>query len=177
MENASKALLMAGGILIALLILVLLVYSFGTMSGFFNSEEKKEEAEQLKLFNDQYEAYNRKLLRGTDIVSVMNKVLSNNKKYGPDGYDEPNYMMNMEFVMVEELAYEENGNAEEFFKTGDNNPYNLENFTEIKNDSEAFTDFKRRIFDCVEVKYNKETGRVNYMKFKERKLDNYGEGF
>ena len=87
MENASKALLMAGGVLIAILIIALLVYSFGTMGGYFDTENKEELAKQLKVFNDQYEVYNRKLLRGVDVISVINKVLDNNQKKGPDESD------------------------------------------------------------------------------------------
>ena len=78
MENASKALLMAGGILIAVLIIGVLIYSFGTMSGYFSAEQDIEAAQQLKIFNDQYESYNRKLLRGTDVISVMNKAININ---------------------------------------------------------------------------------------------------
>lgn len=183
MENASKALLIAGGILIALLVIALVVYSFGSMSGFFTNEEKKEEAEQLKAFNDQYEAYNRKLLRGTDIVSVMNKVLDNNKKYGTNEYDEPEYIMNMEFKMKEEMVYKkvktEDGKevivGTEDIKFDTGITYTQNDFASIKNNKDAFTDFKRRVFDCVKVEYNKNTGRVNYMLFEERIID-YSEG-
>ena len=176
MENASKALVMAGGILITLLIIGLLVYTFGTMSGYFNAEQDEEVAQQLKVFNDQYESYNRKLLRGTDVISVINKAIDNNDKYGEHGYDEPNYIIEIQFIMMEELSYSKEGNKKQFFKTGDKNPYNISEFGQIKNDAEAFTDFKRRVFDCIEIKYNVQTGRVNYMKFKERKLDNYEQG-
>lgn len=183
MENASKALLIAGGILIALLIIALLVYSFGSMSGYFSSEETKEEAEQLEAFNKQYEAYQRKLLRGTDIISVINKISDNNEKYGPNGYNEPNYIINVEFEMKEAMVYKkvrnENGKQEivgtedATFEVGKR--YNLTTFSSIRNNSDAFTDFKRRVFDCVDIGYNKTTGRVNYMRFEERKI-NYGEG-
>lgn len=162
MENASKALLMAGGVLIAVLIIALLVYSFGSMSGYFKEEREVEKTEQLTAFNNQFESYNRKLLRGTDVVSVINKVLDNNKRYE----DEEEYKMSMEFEMVEA--------TDAFFKVGER--YNENSFGKIKNNSEAFTDFKRRVFDCIDVQYNKTTGRVNYMRFKERKLNNYEEG-
>ncbi|MBO5478576.1 MAG: hypothetical protein J6A04_02520 [Clostridia bacterium] len=158
MENASKALLMAGGVLIALLIIGLLIYSFGTMSGYFETENTKEQAEQLKAFNDQYEAYNRKLLRGTDVVSVINKVIDNNEKYGINGYNEPNYIIQVEFELIDSVGNLEAGRI-----------YNISNYSEMKKNQEDFTDFKRRIFNCKEIKYNKSTGRVNYISFIERK--------
>ncbi len=180
MENASKALLIAGGVLIAMLMVGLLVYSFGSISGYFKEEETKEQVEQLAAFNNQYEAYNRKLLRGTDVVSIVNKVLDNNKRYE----DEQEYQMSMEFEMVEAMSYkkvkDEDGKVVVVGTTDAvfdiNKRYNQNNFLNIKNNSEAFTDFKRRVFDCVEVNYSKTTGRVNYLRFKERKLDNYEEG-
>lgn len=180
MENASKALLMAGGILIAVLIIGLLVYSFGSMGGYFDTENAKEEAEQLKIFNDQYEVYNRKLLRGVDVISVINKVLDNNQRYGPDEYDEPNYLMKVEFKMIEGFVYKKDATGKNqkvedvTFKV--NELYNQESIEEIKQSTEAFNDFKRRVFDCKEIRYNKETGRVNYLRFEERKID-YVEGY
>lgn len=139
------------------------------MSGYFKEEQNVEKTEQLIAFNNQFEAYNRKLLRGTDVISVINKVTDNNKKYGPNEYDEPNYLMNVEFEMKEEIVYTEDGLSNSTsFEIGKR--YNAESFRSIKNNKEAFTDFKRRIFDCVEIRYNNETGRVNYMRFTERKM-------
>lgn len=164
MENASKALLIAGGILIALLIIALLVYSFGSMSGYFSSEETKEEAEQLEAFNRQYEAYQRKLLRGTDVVSVINKVLDNNDKYGPNGYNEPNYIIEVKIEINETVGNLVAGNT-----------YSIAEYIRMKQDKSNFDDFKRKIFDCKEIKYSSTTGRVNYISFTERKVT-YGEG-
>lgn len=62
------------------------------------------------------------------------------------------------------------------FKVGQS--YSKEEFSNIRIDSDAFTDFKRRIFDCTKITYNEKSGRVNYMHFKERKMTddayNYG---
>lgn len=157
MENASKALLMAGGVLVAILIIGLLVYSFGTMGGYFDTENSKELAEQLKIFNDQYEVYNRKLLRGADVVSVINKVLDNNQKYGPSEYDEPEFLMQVELEIKETV-----GNLQE------GNTYSLEDYITMRQNTGNFTDFKRKVFDCKEIRYHRETGRVNYICFMER---------
>ena len=109
------------------------------------------------------------------MISVVNKVLDNNKKYEKT---EPNYMMTVEFEMKEGFVYKKDnatGKNEKVdnvtFKVGQT--YNQNSINEIKQSTDAFNDFKRRIFDCVEVKYHKTTGRVNYMKFIERKMNNY----
>ena len=110
MENASKALIIAGGILIAVLLLGVLMYSFANSSEFFNQEQANKQTEQLTTFNNQYEAYNRKLLRGTDVISVINKMIDNNNKYGVHGDNEPNYLMNVEFEMKEAIVYTQSRN-------------------------------------------------------------------
>lgn len=80
MENASKALLMAGGILIAILILTLVVRSFTTISIFQKSRLSEEEQEQLVEFNEQYTKYLGQYVYGTEVITVINKSL-NNKEY------------------------------------------------------------------------------------------------
>ena len=73
MENASKALLMAGGMLLAMMILVLLVYAATSMSNFAKSQDEKFSAQQIQEFNDAYLAYNKKRMYGTDVLTVFNK--------------------------------------------------------------------------------------------------------
>lgn len=78
MENASKALLIAGGVLLAVLVLSLFGLLLSNISSNQMAQEKIKQAEQLKEFNQQWEAYNKKTLYGTDIITVMNKAIENN---------------------------------------------------------------------------------------------------
>lgn len=70
MENASKALLIAGGILIAILILSVLVVTINIINSNQKAQEKALATEQLVKFNQKYEAYNKKALYGTDIITL-----------------------------------------------------------------------------------------------------------
>lgn len=79
MENASKALLIAGGVLLAVLVLSLFGLLLSNISSNQMAQEKTKQAEQLKEFNQQWEAYNKKALYGTDIITVVNKAIQNNK--------------------------------------------------------------------------------------------------
>lgn len=79
MENASKALLIAGGILLAVLVLSLLGLLLSNISSNQLAQEKRLEEEQLQEFNQQWEAYNKKALFGADIITVVNKAIQNNK--------------------------------------------------------------------------------------------------
>lgn len=175
MENASKALLMAGGILIAILVIGVVIYMFNSSSFLFKSSEDIERAEQIEAFNREYEAYNRKLMRGTDIISIINKVNSNNEKYE----DIPEYQMSVKFKLIETIEYKDiNGNDKTISKnttytiSSKNEPIWKEIRGTEEKPTEAFTEFKRRVFDCISVKYNKQTGRISSMEFIERDVGN-----
>ena len=73
MENASKALLMAGGILIAMLIIAVLVRSFTTVSIFQKAKLSEEEQAELVAFNEQYTKYLGQYVYGTEVITVINK--------------------------------------------------------------------------------------------------------
>lgn len=75
MENAAKALLMAGEILIGMLLLFLLVY-FSNMAYNFTSEIDKNIAKrQIQEFNAKFEIYNNKQdLNPQDVVTLSNIV-------------------------------------------------------------------------------------------------------
>ena len=163
MENAAKALMMAGGILIAILLITVIVFMFTSMSSNAKTKEEIKFVEQLTIYNKEYESYNRKLLRGTDVVSLINKAISTNKKY--DNIDE--YYINIEFEMMEEMVYVSTGVTSSSVKFNVYDTYDINSFASIRNNKEAFTDFKRRVFDCIEIEYNS-VGRVCRMKFLER---------
>ena len=79
MENASKALIIAGSLLISVAILSLLVYTF---SGIGGTEKRKDDIAQSKSlmdFNAEYEAFDKKLMYGVDVLSCINKAVSNNE--------------------------------------------------------------------------------------------------
>lgn len=82
MENASKALLMAAGVLVGVLIISLATYlfiDFGTTSAEIN---KRNEERQLNEFNATYTKYaDRKDLTLYDIISIANNAKDNNKFY------------------------------------------------------------------------------------------------
>lgn len=92
MENASKALIIAGGILLALLILSTLIYVGTTMSNMADQQNQSKQLEQTAEFNRTYEAYNRSRLYGTDVISVVNRAIDYNKQLDAD---EEEYFINI----------------------------------------------------------------------------------
>ena len=89
MENASKALLIAGGILIALLIISSAVYLYTQVSDYQKSEVAAEQQKEVVKFNNQFNAYiNREDITLNEFISLYNRIESNNKKadQGYKGY-------------------------------------------------------------------------------------------
>ena len=80
MENASKALLMAGGILIALMIIGALVLLGNSIFEYQNNQKISERQSQIAEFNNQFEPYNENNLTLMDLKSIYNKIKDNNAK-------------------------------------------------------------------------------------------------
>ena len=78
MENASKALIIAGGILLAILTLSLVVYMMTAVTSMADAQDAEALARQKTEFNKGYEAYNKRMMYGTDVITVMNKAEINN---------------------------------------------------------------------------------------------------
>lgn len=80
MENATKALLIAAGILLVVMILSLLVYGYNQMSNYYSAEHDAKTIKQLADFNKVFLNYNREKIRGTEMISLMNRVIDYNER-------------------------------------------------------------------------------------------------
>lgn len=85
MENASKALIMAGSVLIALMIIGALVLMFSNLSSYQETNVKGERSAQVVEFNNRFETYNRKDVRGSDLYSLLNSVINYNRTQSTEG--------------------------------------------------------------------------------------------
>lgn len=155
MENASKALLIAGGILIAILIIGLLMYLVNSIGNLTAEADEKQRIEQITAFNKQYEVYQRQVLRGNDVASVINKIRDNNKKY----IDNPELQITWQFDLKRGiLNVLPEGTYTEANKTIYNN---------VVNNATNFRDFKSLYFKCTSIEYSNTTGQVNKIVFEE----------
>lgn len=78
MENASKALIMAGGMMLAILIVGLLLYAWGLFSEYQSSQDSLADIEDTAKFNEQFSNYDRDNVRGYELLSLVNKVIDYN---------------------------------------------------------------------------------------------------
>lgn len=78
MEDASKALLIAAGFFFVLLIISLMVVVHGEISEYYENKHNLAVAEQVQEFNSKFNNYNRNNIRGSDLISLMNRVIDYN---------------------------------------------------------------------------------------------------
>jgi len=105
MENATEALYIAVGTLIGVMIISLVVFFFRRVGSLQEQQDRIMTADQLAEWNNMYLAYNKKIMYGTDLISVLNKAQSNNEKYVNGkgfltGYRYTNsYLIDIEFTL------------------------------------------------------------------------------
>lgn len=144
MENATRALTMAGGILIALMILGALFLMFNNLSSYQNQNDTSTKSTQIAEFNNQFEPYNKKdNLTLMELHSVYNKVNSNNTK-------NPEYKIEM---IYEFNSNHEDGNLKENFKS---------NFTAIEEAEKM-----NNTFSCINIENKGVDGRISKIVFKD----------
>ena len=82
MENAVKALLIAAGVLIGVMVLSLGVALFSSLSEFSVNTQKQIEENAIQKFNEQFTRYLDTNLTIHDIVTAANTAYESNTKYG-----------------------------------------------------------------------------------------------
>ena len=82
MENASKALIIAGAILLSILIISLGIMIFRQASGVINNNAMDEL--EVTQFNQRFEQYFGDNVRGANVNALISAVDSNNRTYADD---------------------------------------------------------------------------------------------
>lgn len=77
MENASKALIIAGAILLAILIISLGIMIYNQASGVVNNNAMSEV--DITTFNQKFEQYVGDKVRGANVIALISAVKSNNE--------------------------------------------------------------------------------------------------
>ncbi len=167
MENASKALLMAAGILIGILILSLMVYLFATFSS--ASQEARDRIAQDKLneYNVQFTKYDGKEVTIYDVVNIANTATETNIYYELTSSDKSSssYYVTVNLKRTGEGSYTE---IQKDYGTPSStdiqsiyNNYIQQDLNKINNT----TGLPK--YDC-KVEINQKTGRVNKVSFTQK---------
>lgn len=76
--NIANALRIAGGMLLAILIVSVIVYTINKAKPYSETKASVDAAREVAEFNANYEAFNKKQMYGTDVISCINRVYSQN---------------------------------------------------------------------------------------------------
>ena len=85
MENASKALIIAGAILLSILIIAIGIYIFNSAQGTIDSSLQSMTSQEVDAFNSQFTSYQGDEVSGSNVKSLMTKLAANYGSYA----DEP----------------------------------------------------------------------------------------
>lgn len=140
--SLSKALIMVAGVLVAMVVIAFMTHSFNQMGDWATTKDEELLIEQNQEFNKEYEVYDKDLMYGVDVISCLNKALSNNKKItdkrvvNGEQYD-ASYEVKVDVIINKTLTegiriYHMNASGKEIEYTGDENPKDdLKNIDEI----------------------------------------------
>ena len=84
MENASKALIIAGAILISILLIAVGVYIYQSSMGTVEESVSSMSDQEKQIFNQKFENYAGTNIKGSSVKSLISAVIANNSTYDGD---------------------------------------------------------------------------------------------
>lgn len=81
MDNVSKALLIAGGMMIVMLVVTLVLFAWNTFSDYYSSQDNLSEITDVTEFNLQFTNYDRNNVMGYELLSLINQVADYNMRF------------------------------------------------------------------------------------------------
>ena len=127
MENTSYALHLAAGFIIAVMVIGLGMYVHRAMSAEQKAQDDIVAVKNKTEFNEAFLAYDKPLMYGADVLSCLNKAMSNNQRYVYNNYygtdevsaqGDDQHFINIEFTInsalqekIEVYYLDENGKA------------------------------------------------------------------
>lgn len=170
MENASKALIMAGGMLIGIIIISIGVYLFAAFGGTGSNIQAQMDNRVIAEFNNHFEKY-----RGTkctihDIVSLAGLAKKNNQDFGlSDDTDKNNdYYVSVYIINITGSPYNNKNLTLSIIGEDDYIKLLSEYSVKYTTDSEGKTTAGTQYFTCSSIEYRtiEEQQRVKVIKFK-----------
>ncbi len=172
MENASKALIMASGILLGIMILTIGVYIFSIFGQYSEDAYKKMEEAQIEQFNNQFLKYYGNISRtyineetqkqetvegpievsAHEIISIANLAGQNNISYGLSEMN--TYNENSFYIQVD--IYDKTNRPK--------NNDNLEKWDELKKIT-FIREHSNDKYKCTDAVISKNTKKICYMRF------------
>lgn len=116
MENVTKALLIAAGIFMAIMILSVIVMFGNEILSYYSAKHEATILQQTTEFNNKFQVYNGQTIRGMDLLSIMNRVIDyNNYQSGMIGYEKIIIEVDLKGLQ-EEFKYGEESKSDTLFQ-------------------------------------------------------------
>lgn len=120
MENASKALLLAGSVLMAVIVIAALVYMFGQLSNAQQTKADVDELSKITEYGKRFEQFN-KTIHGAELLSLANLQSDYNATQSEEsGYTEIQIRVKLDYNISDEQTT--------YFRAG--NTYDIQEFSE-----------------------------------------------
>ena len=165
MENASKALLIAGSTLMAVILITIFVVFIGEISIWPQTEDQIENTEQIATFNAEYETYQKSAMYGVDVISCLNKAKSNNEKYEEGGSTLDRYQINVIVTIKEALTESITVTAIQSLASGGYKETSVLGNSDIVENTSGVDLALKDVFDINEANQLTNFGRNNSLKY------------
>lgn len=182
MENVSKALIMAATTILAVLLMGIFIYVFKAGSSVSETYDKKQQSEQLELYNSKFEIYNLQSNTIIDLISVSNLAYSVNIECEYDSKNTVNIIVNAgtkKFTIPSDDRRGLNKNQilsgttpMSIYQLATDNLDTLGIEHNNKTDTLSTTKYKdattiyKYLFNCEKIEYHNVSGQVSKMEFR-----------
>lgn len=164
MENATKAIIIVGGMLIAMLVVSILVIGWNNITDYNKKEEQIETREQIMKFNKEFESFNKKVVYGYELVSLANLISDTNNVYYDkiNRYGDVNGYKNIEAYikfLKNTTVYNQSGEYKENLLEYVNLQTYMDDFYNLSishGDKDYAKIFKESYFQCDNIVYDGE---------------------
>lgn len=110
---------------------------------------------EIKKFNMQYEIYLDKIVKGTEVATLINRAIDNNQRYEIEKNDKNRYIEDDKYSIKISVKFVD---SEKYYDMEAISGVGIEEF---------ISNFSQLNFKCVEISYHKETNRVSKLIFTE----------
>ena len=178
MENASKALIIAGSVLLAVLIITALIYTFNQINSLKQVEASAEEEKILAQCNKEIESFSRSGLYGSEILSLANLIEDYNKRQSNlKGYKPITLKVSITQIIdakyLKETEYFEYGDLIKDFKNLEKKIQNLKNEKICGQTLDKLAGMKTKALEDLIYRYNA-TNRTSYsLEEIEKRIEEY----
>ena len=134
-------------------VLVVIILVVLTLIGIVHYRNEQQRIQEILKYNLLYEEYNKEGLNGLDVTTIINKAVNNNERNSVEKDEYGFYIDNKTDSVIIDVKMIIDG---EIYRMEQINQLGIGDFTEY------FAEVK---FNCIEVKYHEETGKISYMLF------------